>query len=205
MQDLDYRKRQLKQLQDQVIDLEDVQGNISITDLTFNDFKIDLEKSTDAQLSELNDIPRASYAIVKSNLDDIKQGVIFCLKDSAEDYSKHLKNNILYPFFLVYISLDGSEILKGIQTKTALDYFRKLCMGNDRIIPELIAEFDRETKGNKRMDAYVKLLKKAMDEVKGIQEEIGLDSLATPGGTLLFADTIQQEESLELISYIIIK
>ncbi len=205
MQDLDYRKRQLKQLQDQVIDLEDVQGNISITDLTFNDFKIDLEKSTDAQLKELNDIPKASYAIVKSNLDEIKQGVIFCLKDTNEDYAKHLKNNILYPFFLVYISLDGSEIIKGVQTKTALDYFRKLCMGNDKIVPELIAEFDKETKGNKRMDVYVKLLKKSMDEVKGIQEEIGLDSLATPGATMIFADTIQQAESLELISYILIK
>ncbi len=55
------------------------------------------------------------------------------------------------------------------------------------------------------MNTYVKLLKKSMDEVKGIQEEIGLDSLATPGGTMLFADTIQQEESLELISYVIVK
>ena len=46
MQDLEYRKKQLKQLQNQVIDLEDVEGNISITDLTFNDFKIDLEKDS---------------------------------------------------------------------------------------------------------------------------------------------------------------
>ena len=127
------------------------------------------------------------------------------MKDTTEDYAKHLKNNILYPFFLVYISLDGSEIIKGVQTKTALDYFRKLCMGNDKIVPELIAEFEKETRGNKRMDAYVKLLKKSMDEVKGIQEEIGLDSLATPGGTVLFANAIEQGESLELVSYVIVK
>ena len=205
MQDLDYRKRQLKQLQDQVIDLEDVQGSISITDMTFNDFKIDLEKSTDEQLAELNEIPKASYAVVKSNLAEIKQGVIFCLKDTTEDYSKHLKNNILYPFFLAYISLDGTEIIKGAQTKTALDYFRKLGMGNDKIATDLIAEFDKETKGNKKMDTYIQLLRKTLDEVKGIQEEIGLDSLATPGGTTLFADAINQEESLELVSYLIIK
>ena len=205
MQDLDYRKRQLKQLQDQVIDLEDVQGSISITDMTFNDFKIDLEKSTDEQLAELNEIPKASYAVVKSNLAEIKQGVIFCLKDTTEDYSKHLKNNILYPFFLAYISLDGTEIIKGAQTKTSLDYFRKLGMGNDKIATDLIAEFDKETKGNKKMDTYIQLLRKTLDEVKGIQEEIGLDSLATPGGTTLFADAINQEESLELVSYLIIK
>ena len=54
MKDLEYRKKQLKQLQNQVIDLEDIEGNISITDLTFNDFKIDLDKSTDEELIELN-------------------------------------------------------------------------------------------------------------------------------------------------------
>ena len=205
MQDLDYRKRQLKQLQNQVIDLEDVQGNISITDLTFNDFKIDLEKSSDDELMELSQIPSASYAVVKSNMPNVKKGVIFCLKGSSDDFASKLKNNILYPFFLVYISLDGSEIIKASQTKTALDYFRKLCMGNNQILPELVDEFDKETKGNKKMDSYVQLLKKIMEDVRGIQEEIGLDSLATPGGTMLFSNEIQNEESLELISYLIIK
>jgi hypothetical protein len=152
MQDLDYRRRQLKQLQNQVIDLEDVQWNISITDLTFNDFKIDLEKSSDVELEELNHIPRSSYAVVKSNISTVNNGVIFCLKGSSEDFATKLKNNILYPFFLVYISMDGSEIIKASQTKKSLDYFRKLCMGNQQILPELIEEFEKETKGNKKME-----------------------------------------------------
>ncbi len=205
MQDLDYRRRQLKQLQDQVIDLEDVQGNISITDLTFNDFKIDLEKSSDDQLKELSQIPKASYAVVKSNLENIKKGVVFCLKGNSDDYAKKLKNNILYPFFLVYISLDGEEIVKASQTKLVLDYFRKLCMGNDMILPDLIADFEKETKGNKKMEAYAKLLKTSILEVIGVQEEVGLDSLATPGGTTLLSDALNKEENLELISFLIIK
>jgi SNF2 family DNA or RNA helicase len=205
MQDLDYRKRQLKQLQNQVIDLEDVQGNISITDLTFNDFKIDLEKSSDEELLELGQIPRASYAVVQSNIPNVQKGVIFCLKGSSEDFASKLKNNILYPFFLVYISLDGTEIIKASQTKTSLDYFRKLCMGNHKVLPELIDEFEKETKGNKRMELYTKLLQTTMKEVVGVQEEVGLDSLATPGGTVMMSNSISQEENLELISYLIIK
>jgi SNF2 family DNA or RNA helicase len=205
MQDLDYRKRQLKQLQNQVIDLEDVQGNISITDLTFNDFKIDLEKSTDEELLELGQIPRASYAVVRSNIPNVQKGSIFCLKGSSEDFASKLKNNILYPFFLVYISLDGNEIIKASQTKTSLDYFRKLCMGNHKVLPELIDEFEKETKGNKRMELYTKLLHTTMKEVVGVQEEVGLDSLATPGGTVMMSNSIIQEENLELISYLIIK
>jgi SNF2 family DNA or RNA helicase len=205
MQDLDYRKRQLKQLQNQVVDMEDVQGNISITDLTFNDFKIDIEKSSDEQLNELKHIPKASYAIVKSNLNNLKKGVIFCLKGNSNDYAQKLKNNILYPFFLVYISNDGEDIVKASQTKLALDYFRKLCMGNDNVLPELIAAFDKETKGNKKMETYAKLLKTAVIEVIGVQEEVGIDSLASPGGTTLLKDAISKEEQLELISFLIIK
>ena len=205
MQDLDYRKKQLKQLQNQVIDLEDVQGSISITDLTFNDFKIDLEKSTDDELLEIKQIPPASYAIVKSNLENIKKGMIFCLKDEIDNYAVKLKSNILYPFFLVYISMDGSEIIKASQTKTALDYYRKLCMGNNRVLQDLVSEFNNETSNSKNVDRYKKLLVEVVKEVNGVQEEIGLDTLATPGGTILSKNILGEDEKLELISYLIIR
>jgi len=205
MQDLEYRRRQLKQLQDQVIDMEDVHGNISITDLTFNDFKIDLEKSTDTELEMLNNIPPASYAVVQSNLEAIKPGVIFCLKDITNAFTERLRNNILYPYFLVYLSADGSEMLTARQTRNVLDYFRKLCMGNDKVLPKLVAAFDRETGGGKRMEAYRALLKKAMAEVVEVQEEVGLDSLATPGGTTLRPKSLAESGELELVAYLVIK
>ncbi len=205
MQDLDYRKRQLKQLQDQVLDLEDINGNISITDMTFNDFKIDLEKSSDAQIEALNEIPPASYAIVKSNLSNVKEGVIFCLKDNSNDISDKLKNNILYPHFLVYASLDGKDTVTASQTKIALDYFRKLCMGNDKILPDLVAEFEKETIATKKMEVYTKLLKASLKDIVGVQEEVGLDMLATRGAVNLLNKSIANNESLELVSYLIIK
>ena len=205
MQDLDYRKRQLKQLQNQVLDLEDIDGNISITDMTFNDFKIDLEKSSDQQLADLNEIPPASYAVVKSNLDEVKDGVIFCLKDTNNNNQEKLKNNILYPFFLVYVSLDGLHIVKASQSKKALDYFRKLCMGHAGVLTDLVAQFDKETRGTKNMEAYTNVLQKAIQQVEGVQEDIGLDSLTTRGAVSLFSKAVNNEETLELISYLIIK
>lgn len=42
MNDLEYRRRQMKQLQDSVLDLEDMDGSVSITDMTLNDFRMDL-------------------------------------------------------------------------------------------------------------------------------------------------------------------
>jgi hypothetical protein len=205
MQDLDYRKRQLKQLQNQVLDLEDIDGNISITDMTFNDFKIDLEKSSDKQLEDLNDIPPASYAVVKSNLNEIKEGVIFCLKDTSADFKAKLKNNILYPYFLVYISMDGITIVAASQTKKALDYFRKLCMGQNQVLPDLVAQFEKDIKGNKKVSAFAKALQTSILEVKGVQEDLGLDSLASRGAVNLISKNMNKEDTLELISYLVIK
>jgi len=205
MQDLDYRKRQLKQLQNQVIDLEDVQGNISITDMTFNDFKIDLEKSTDEQLEHLDNIPPASYAVVSSNLDEVSDGVIFCIKDRTENFKEKLHKNILYPYFLVYKSLDGNTSVGLNNTKLALDYFRKLCMNNDKLQDNDIKQHQKETGGDKKVDKYKSLLNEVLQDVAGVQEEVGLSSLARPGGTMLTSNTTQSDESLELISYLIIK
>lgn len=205
MQDLDYRKRQLKQLQNQVLDLEDIDGNISITDMTFNDFKIDLEKSTDRQLADLSDIPPASYAVVRSNLKEIRAGVIFCLKDTSANYKEKLKNNILYPYFLVYLSIDGKTIVTASQTKKALDYFRKLCMGQNQVLPDLVAQFEKEVKGNKKVSAFAKALQTAINEVVDVQEDLGLDSLASRGAVNLMSKTMNKEDTLELISYLVIK
>nr|MDA3853944.1 DEAD/DEAH box helicase [Bacteroidales bacterium] len=204
MQDLDYRKRQLKQLQDRVIDLEDIQGNISITDLTFNDFKIDLEKSSDAEIEGLAHIPPASYAVVKSNLQEVKEGVIFCLKDLAETDNRY-QRNIIYPYFLVYMSLDGTQVVNASQTKVALDYFRKLCMGSPKTLPLLIEAFNKETRYSKKVEEYTQLLRSAMKEVGGVQEQLGLDSLLDPEGTSIAADSAGRGGELQLVSYLIIK
>ena len=42
MNDLEYRRRQLEKLQNEVVDIEDLGGGISITDMTLNDFRMHL-------------------------------------------------------------------------------------------------------------------------------------------------------------------
>ncbi len=204
MQDLDYRKRQLKQLQKQVIDLEDVQGNISITDLTFNDFKIDIENSSDEDLEALKLIPPGSYAVVESNLDEIKEGVLFCLKD-RKNIEGLGYNNIIRPYYLVYISKDGQYTIKPSGSKMALDYFRKLCMGSYAVQQAQVSAYNHETQGQRKVGTYVELLNQAIREITGVKEELTLDSLLNPEGTALAADSAGRGAELELVSYLIIK
>lgn len=80
MKDLEYRRKQLKQLQYEVIDLEDVKGNVSLTDFTLDDFRMDLINLQDKYNDEIENTPLGIYAIVNNNnksLDsEIKRGVI---------------------------------------------------------------------------------------------------------------------------------
>jgi len=205
MKDLEYRKKQLKQLQNEVIDIEDVQGNISISDLTFNDFKIDLEKTSREELKTIEKLPQSSFSVVKSNTDHIQKGIIFCLKDKSGEKSENYGSNVLYPYFLIYKSLNGSQNIKSSQPKITLDYLRKLCINEDELSPIVIEEFEDRTSKLKRMDEYQSLLKESISEVRGVQEEIGLDSLATSGGTLFGGNDDFSNENIQLINYLIIE
>lgn len=202
-QDLEYRKRQLKQLQSKVLDLEDIEGGISITDLTFNDFKIDSDRLTLLEKQEFNLMPKGIYSITRSNLEDAPKGVIFCLKDMAELDENSYSNNAIFPYHLCYIDQNGASFIAANNPKRCFDYFKKLCLGKNETLPELIAAFDKETKGNKKMDAYVELLKAAIVNIKGADDEAGLDTLATPGGTKMNKELGKND--YELISFLVIK
>jgi hypothetical protein len=200
---LEYRKRQLKQLQNKVLDLEDIEGGISITDLTFNDFKIDADRLTLLEKQEFNLMPKGIYSITQSNLEDAPKGVIFCLRDMTELDENSYSNNAIFPYHLCYINQDGESFIAANNPKRCLDYFKKLCLGKNEIIPELLAAFDKETKKNKKMDSYVELLKSAIANIKGVEDETGLDTLATPGGTKM--NKALDENNYELISYLLVK
>lgn len=202
-QDLEYRKRQLKQLQNKVLDLEDIEGGISITDLTFNDFKIDADRLTKVEKEELALMPKGVFSITRSNLDDAPQGVVFCLKDQAAVTENAYSSNAIFPYNLCYISNSGEFFVPGNNPKRCLDHFKKLCLGKKELQADLIAGFEKETKSGARMDRYAQLFQTAIAHIKGVDEEWGLDTLAMPGGTKLNKSSVAN--AYELISFLVIK
>lgn len=202
--DLEYRKRQLEQLQESVVDLEDIDGGISITDLTLNDFKIDAERLTQEELSRYAMTPNAVFSLVKNSIEQGERGVLFCLKDLDEKgLDLKVSRNLIHPYSLCFISEEGDVKLSSGNPKRCLDYYKKLCSGQTAILPELIAEFNNSTKRTKYMSTYTELLDVAIEDIKGTVAEVGIDSLATPGGTLFSTTTVGKTH--ELISYLIIK
>ncbi len=202
-QDLEYRKMQLKQLQNQILDLEDIEGGISITDLTFNDFKIDADRLTFEEKERLACMPNGIFSVTANNVRDGQRGVIFCLKELNAAQDDIYIINAIYPYALCYVSEIGEVFIPANNPKKCLDYFKKLCLGNTEQLPSLLAEFTKETRHGKAMDKYVELLNKALGDIRGAEDEVGLDSLATPGGTAIRKKDIQAP--FELISYLVVK
>lgn len=202
-QDLDYRKKQLLQLQNQILDLEDIEGGISITDLTFNDFKIDADRLTVEEKEHFNLVPKGIFSVTANNLEDGQKGVIFCLKELHLEEEDVYTSNAIYPYVLCYLNENGGIFIPSSSPKKCLDYFKKLCLGKTEIATSLVEEFDKQTKNGKSMDALVELLNKAMVDIKGMDSELGIDSLASPGGTAITRRDVNAP--YEIVSYLIVK
>ena len=169
MNDLEYRQKQLMRLKEEVIDLEDVSSGISITDLTFNDFKIDLMEYMKHNRQQLEEAPSGIYAIIKipdSLKDTIESGVIFTLKQ-VKGFEQTKDQNPLFPYFMMYITNEGTVKLSYLHVKKILDYYKKLCLGAKDVLMDLINEFNKETNDGRDMNKFSDLLASCIDNILG--------------------------------------
>lgn len=203
--DLDYRKDQLKKLQDgELQDLEDVDGSITITDLGLNEFRMDIV-SYIKEHGEPKNIANGLYAIARHSEDaNIPKGVIYVLrnKNSAINIGK---KNRLHPYYLVYLDEEGNVVNNHMEVKQILDVMRKCCKHQSEHIKELCKEFNRETKDGYKMDKYSKLLDGSISSIISVKEQDDLDTLFSIGSDALVGKDIKGLDDFELISFLIIK
>lgn len=209
MKDLEYRRTQLEQLQNEVIDLEDVSGSVSLTDFTMDDFRMDMLNLKDKYEKYIDEIPNAIYSLVRNNNEkienEVKPGVIFCLK-KVDCYEERNENNLVYPYYLVYVADDGEILYSHTNVKKILDIYRSLCNGKDKVLEDLVEEFNKETKNNKKMDKYKNLLTEAIDDVLGkVEDEQTMDLFNFGGFENLVSSSSSNNDEFDIISYLIIK
>ncbi len=211
MKDLEYRRRQLEQLQNEVVDAEDLGGGISITDMTLNDFRMDLAEYLKGRVETLDAMPPGAFAVVRldqlfGNLlgdEALAPGVIFCLRsDNARVRTD--STYALAPHYLVYCSDDGETRLNFNNARKILDLFKKLTLGRSHPDPHALAAFHALTRDGTDMSHYQGLLAKAVAAVTGKAEERGVESLFKRGGTVLTNDSFRGIDDFEVIAYLII-
>ena len=224
MNDLEYRRRQLQQLQEAVVDLEDMSGGVSITDLTLNDFRMDLShyiNEDDGQsggdkvgkgpnLNTLERAPIGLYAAstVETDLkgESLKPGVIFCLKNiRTGDHAVQVDDNYpLSPYFLVYVSDDASILLNFTQSKKVLDLLKRHAFSHPCVDQNAADNVNDVTRQGRDMEHYQHLLAVAVDSIAGKSEEKGVESLFTKGGTVLTATSSQGIGDFAVVSYMVL-
>jgi superfamily II DNA or RNA helicase len=207
MNDLEYRRKQLEQLQNRILDMEDLSGGISITDLTLDDFRMDLIRYIKTNPGKLEKAPTGLHALVpiKPKLqEEAVPGVLFCLKQSVES-AKERQTNSLHPYYLVYMAEDGQIYYAHTQPKKILDIYKGLCAGEETVYEELCAEFNHETNDGAMMRKYSDLLENAVNSVIGIKEEKGLESIFSLGGTRILDEKLSGRDDFELISFLIVR
>jgi len=208
MNDLSYRAKQLKELQNTVIDLEDVNGSISITDLTLNDFRMDLTNYLKENSSLLENTPTGIHSIVlNDNEEFVKQfgkGVIYCIKMIEKQDNTNADKYSLEPYYLVFVDENNEIKFDFSNAKVILDFMKKLSLNKSDINKELIELFEKETKNYNDMSHYTNGLSTAIESIVGKKEEKGLTSLFSRGGTNISVSDTPKEE-FELISYMVVK
>lgn len=200
--DLEYRKRQLKKLQEEVRDLEEMNTGISIMDLGLNEFRLDLLNYI-KQNPELEDAPKGMNAIVRAK-EELPPGVLFVLKNLEKSVDINSQNR-LHPFYMVYLTDDGEVFIDHLEPKKILDSFRFLCRGKEKHDEVLCKSFNRETKDGKNMGRYSELLEEAIRSIIEVKNDSELDSFLMGEDISFFAEAIEGLDDFELISFLVIR
>lgn len=200
--ELEYRKEQLKRLQEDVVDIEDMSGGVSIMDLGLNEFRLDLLEYSKKDDS-LGRVPLGLHAVVKAS-HGLPRGVIYVLKNRTESININQKNN-LHPFYLVYVRENGDIHYNHLAAKDMLNALRALCKGQDKADEALCALFNQETKDGKDMADFSYLLGKGILSIIDVKEQKDILSFLDGDLVSFVDDSIQGIDDFELVCFLVVK
>ena len=200
--DLEYRREQLQRLRTEVVDLEDMRGGVSITDLGLNEFRMELLEYAKHH-PELETCPGGISAVAAATL-DAPPGVVFVLKNVHNEVNINDRNR-LHPYYLVYLDEDGVTLHSHLCPKDILDAMRQLCRGQKQPDKALCRAFNAETDDGRKMQKYSDLLEDAVLSIVDAKADSDLDSLFRAGGTTALLDKVSGLDDFELICFVVVR
>lgn len=200
--DLEYRRNQLKKLQNEVVDIEDMDTGVNIMDLGLNEFRLDLL----ANLKEhpnMDLTPFGMSAVVSAS-ELVEPGVMYVLKNKNDGVNID-RSNLLHPFYMVYISHTGTVLCDHLSPKKLLDKMRYACKDKTEPDRTLCKQFNKETRDGKNMRHYSNLLQSAIESIITVKEKSDIDDFLNGVQGNLFAGEIRGLDDFELICFLVIK
>ena len=208
-----HRDEQLRRMQTEILDFEDIEEQLNLNQFTLDDFRAQLLNYLRQNEDKLREAPLGLYAVTVPMTHDgvpvnIKPGVIFCLRQRSEveESEEGKKLNPIHPYYLVHISEDGEISIGFTNPKRILERLSALCVGKINPDLDLCHSFNEETNNGNDMTIYEMLLDAALNSIREAYNRKVNDQLdASTDALLPTADSqITEETEFELVTWLVI-
>ncbi len=199
-----YRNEQLMKLQDEVIELEEANSGIALTDLGLNDFRMDLVSHVRTQ-GALSGLPKGLHAVLPADpTRGLPEGVVFVLRSLREtdELSQH---NRLHPHYLVYVDMAGEIVVDHTNPKHLLDLLRTHCKGISEPVADVCRSFNARTRDGANMEPYSALLTQAISGMVSRKQEKDIDSLFSDAASTALLAGFKELGDFELTTFFVIE
>ena len=208
-----HRDEQLRRMQTEILDFEDIEEQLNLNQFTLDDFRAQLLDYLRQNEAKLRDAPLGLYAVTapltyEGMPVNIKPGVIFCLKQTGEteDSEEGKKLNPIHPYYLVHISDEGEVSIGFTNPKRILERFSTLCVEKKQHDQDLCHWFNEETDNGNDMTIYEMLLDAALNSIREAYNRKVNDQLDASADALLPTanSQITEKTEFELVTWLVI-
>ena len=206
--ELNFRDRQLKQLINEVPDLDELNDGVTLGDFTLDYFFSQLLQYLDKNSDLLNKTPAGTYAVASKT--GIDPGVLWVLKHhNAGAGRPEGVASPVHPFYLVHIHENG-ELRHGCASpRKVLDFFQDMALGKEQPNSLLCDAFNQATKNGRDMTLYDDLLAKAIEHICQAHSDTQLAGLGVDGQQSFklskTSEAPQKAEDFELVTWLVIR
>lgn len=206
--ELNFRDRQLQQLREEVLDLDEVTDGVVISDFTLDYFFAQLLLYLERNRAELDATPNGAYAVTHGEDSPVGEGVIFFLRRrmAAQDKREKVASPI-FPYYLVFVGNNGEIRYGCANSRQVLELFESVAVEKVEPILELCDQFDRETNNGGDMTQYDKLLNTVITHISGADKATQIQQLGIHGQRDFRLPTKSAKPSnsdFELITWLIV-
>ena len=207
--ELNFRDEQLRQLREEILDLDDLADGPVMSDFTLDHFIMQLLRYLQRNKDALEAMPPGVYAVAEATA-DVQPGVIFFLRQrNASAGPRHQPVSPVHPYYFVYIRDDGEVRYGCANARQALAALEAAAAGKDAAITALCDQFDHETGQGRDMTRYDGLLTKAISDISQAFARTQSRNLR-PGGDRGFllaraSQTPASTENFDLMTWLIVK
>ena len=207
--ELKFRDRQLMQLRDNMLDLDELDDGVVLSDFTLDYFFDQLLRYLEKNKDALDATPDGAYAVTHNEKRPDETGVIFFLRQqNASTDKREKKASPIYPLYAVYIRSNGDIRHGCTSTKQVLDLFEAAAVGKAEPLQKLCIQFDSETQNGANMADYNKLLQTVITYIGSAHTTTQANNLGIDGPDdlklTLESESPRDSNDFELVTWLVI-